>query len=154
MKMTCPLMITTILLASLAGCSLLPSRNSMPTPTPTHPPIPASSYEPQPDDAELQRGQVFLDLKNSPLVISESLPVQVSLILNGNLPDPCHKLRVVVVPANPQREVRLEVYSVYDPQLVCITVLQPINATIPLGSFPSGHYTVFVNDQLVGEFDG
>ena len=135
----------------LAGCSLLPASGA--TSTPTSSSIPPSSYEPQPDDVKLQRDQVHLDVENSRVVIGESLPVQVSLILNGNLSDPCHKLRVVAPPANLQKEIRLEVYSVFDPKEVCITVLKPFNATIPLGSYSSGHYTVYVNDQLVGEFD-
>jgi hypothetical protein len=115
--------------------------------------IPSSGYEPQPGDAKLTRGEVFLDLKNSSVVISESFPAQVSVILNGNLPDPCHKLRVVVIPANAQNEINLVVYSVGDPGLMCITVIEPFNATIPLGSYAGGHFTVYANGQLVGKFD-
>jgi len=114
---------------------------------------PPSGYEPQPADANLTRGEVFLDLKTSSVVIRESYPVQVSVILNGNLPDPCYKLRVVVVPANAQNEVNLVVYSVADRGLMCITVIEPFTATIPLSSYPSGHYKVFANGQLLGEFD-
>ncbi len=140
-----------LLLASLAGCSLLPPSNATPTPTPST--IPPSSYEPQPDDSKLTRDQIYLDMQSSRILISESFPVQVSVILNGNLSDPCHKLRVVATPPNPQHEIRLDVYSVFDPKVVCITVLQPFNATVPLESYSSGHYTVFVNEQLLGEFD-
>jgi hypothetical protein len=139
------------LLAMITGCSLISPSSATPSPTPSA--IPPSSYEPQPADAKLERGQVYLDLESSRVVIRESLPAQVSLVLNGSLSTPCHKLRVVVSPADPQKEIRLEVYSVFDPKEVCITVIQPFNATIPLGSYTGGHYTVYVNDQPVGEFD-
>lgn len=140
-----------ILLAVLTGCSLVSTSSTVPSPSPSS--MPPSSYEPQPDDAKLERGQVLLDLESSRVVIRESLPAQVSLILNGSLSTPCHKLRIVVTPADPQKEIRLEIYSVFDPKEVCITLVQPFNATIPLGSYSGGHYTVYVNDQLAGEFD-
>jgi hypothetical protein len=41
-----------------------------------------------------------------------------------------------------------------DASQACITVLKPFSATIALGSyFSGGHFTVFVNGELVGEFD-
>ena len=143
--------ILSLLLASLSACS--PFVQSGATPTPLPPSIPLSSYEPQPGDAKLQPDQVYINVENSRVVIEESMPAQVSLVLNGNLSDPCHKLRVVVTPADTQKEIRLDAYSIYDPKEVCITMIQPFNATIPLGSYAGGHFTVFVNDQLVGEFD-
>ena len=139
------------LLVTLTGCNQISTSSAMTTPT--HSAIPPSSYEPQPDDAKFERGQVYLDLESSRIVLRESLPAQVSLILNGSLSTPCHKLRVVVTPADPQKEIRLEVYSVFDPKEVCITLIQPFNATIPFGSYSGGHYRVYVNDQLVVEFD-
>ncbi len=121
-----------------------------PTPTPLPPP---SGYEPQPGDEKLKRDQVFLDVENSSLKLEGTTPVTATVVLNGNLPDPCHQLRVLVSPPNAQREVNLDVYSVFDPGVVCITVLKPFDATIPLGTFYGGHYTIFVNGQLLGEFD-
>ena len=142
-----------LLLVSLAGCSLLPPVNIPPTPTPTPPSTPPSSYEPQPGDDKLKRDQVFLELDNSSLVIMESYPIQVSAILNGNISDPCHQLRVVVKTSDPDNQINLEVYSVVDPSVACIMVIQPFSATIPLGSYSIGHYTVFVNGEQLGEFD-
>jgi hypothetical protein len=140
-----------VLIVSLVGCGLIPP-GTQPTPT-TVPSIPPSDYEPQPGDAKLQRDQVFVDAENSRVVVNESLPAQVSLILNGSLSDPCHQLRVVVTPANTNKAINLEAYSVFDPSLACITLIKPFSATIPLGSYTGGHYTVYVNGQLVGEFD-
>jgi hypothetical protein len=141
-----------LLILSLTGCSLLPL-GTQPTPTPTTPAIPPSSYAPQPGDALLKRDQVFLDLENSTMLIMESYPIQVSVLLNGNLSDPCHQLRVVVTPADAEKQINIEVYSMVDSSKACITVIQPFTATIPLGSYSNGHFTVFVNGELLGEFD-
>jgi hypothetical protein len=114
--------------------------------------IPPSGYEPLPGDASLTRDQVFIDLENSQIVTSPSEPTQVQAILQGNLSDPCHNLRVVVTPPDLQNTLFLEVYSLVDPDTACITVIEPFTATIPLGSYPSGQYTVMVNGILLGEF--
>ena len=137
---------------SLAGCSILPPVDQTPTPS-SVPSIPPSGYEPKTGDEKLKRGEVFLDLENSSLAIMESFPIQVSAMLNGNLPDPCHQLRVVVTPAIAEKKINIEMYSLAELGKICITVLQPFNATIGLGSFPTGHYSVYVNDELLGEFD-
>jgi predicted small lipoprotein YifL len=142
-----------LLILSLAGCSLLPPLGTLPSSTPAAPSIPTSGYEPQLEDDKQKRDQVFLDVENSSVVTMESYPVQVSVVLNGNLSDPCHQLRVVVTPANAQNEINLDIYSVVDPSVACITVLKPFSATIPLGNYAGGHYMVYVNGQLLGEFD-
>ncbi len=147
-----PLTLSMLLLA-MAGCSLLPPQDTAPTPTPTQPSLPPSGYEPQPGDTKLQRDPAHVDLENSSLVIMESNPVQVNAILNGNLPDPCHQLRVKVIPTTTKYRIDLEVYSVTDASQACITVIEPFNATIPLGSFSGGHYSVYVNGEILGEFD-
>jgi hypothetical protein len=139
-----------VLVFALMGCALIP--DLPPTATPT-PPIPPSGYEPQPGDDQLKRDQVFLDAEGSQLIYTGEPPLQVELSLTGNLSDPCHQLRVVVNPANANREIKLDVYSVYDPNQACITVLQPFNVSIPLGTYYAGHYSVYVNDDFVGEFD-
>ena len=94
-----------------------------------------------------------MDMENSSLLVMESYPVQVSANLVGSLSDPCHQLRIVVRPANAQKEINLEVYSVLDPKMACITVIKDFSATIPLSSYAGGHYTIVVNGQPAGEFD-
>ena len=140
------MLVTTLLLAAYGGA------DSAPTSTPV-PPIPPSDYQPQPGDEKLKRDQVFVDLENSDLLIMESYPIQVSAMLNGSLSDPCHQLRVVVTPANTDNQINLEVYSVYDPGVACITVIEPFTTNVPLGFYSDGHYSVYVNGQLLGEFD-
>ena len=139
-----------LVILAITGCALIPDQPPASTPTPVPPP---SGYEPQPGDDKLKRDQVLLDLANSSLVIEGESPVQASVNLEGTLSDPCHQLRVVVSPPTAERQIILDVYSVFDPNLACIMVIKPFTATIPLGTFSGGHFSVFVNKQLLGEFD-
>jgi hypothetical protein len=73
------------------------------------------------------------------------------LNVKGSLPTPCHQLRVVTDQPNQQNEIHISIYSLVDPNTACTQVLKPFEANLPLGSFPSGKYTIFVNDEKVGE---
>jgi hypothetical protein len=115
--------------------------------------IALSGYEPQSGDASLKKDQVFLDLSTSQLVVTASDPAQAKATLTGNMPDPCHSLRVVVSNPDTNNTINLEVYSLVDPNTACVTVLDPFTASIPLGSFPSGRFTVMVNGERLGQFD-
>jgi hypothetical protein len=44
------------------------------------------------------------------------------------------------------------VYSLVKPGIACAAVLQPFSVTVPIGSFSSGSYTVFVNGLRLGSF--
>jgi hypothetical protein len=112
-----------------------------------------TGFEPQPGDASLTRGEVFLELDSSQLIIMESLPIQVTAVIIGNLPDPCHRLRVAVTAADADNRVNLEVYSLVDSAEACTTVLQPFAASIPLGTYSGGQFSVYINGELLGEFD-
>jgi hypothetical protein len=114
--------------------------------------IPPSGYEPQPGDEKLTRDEAFLELENSSLVIKEGFPVAVEVLLKGNLPDPCHQLRVVIMPTTDNTAINLEVYTVVDTSQGCITVITPYEAVIPLGSYSTGEFLVNVNGQVLGEF--
>ena len=110
-----------------------------------------SEYLPQRDDGSLTRGNAYVD--HSELLIMESDPVQIALVLQGSLPTPCNQLRVVARPPDGQNQIQVEVYSVIDPEQLCAQVLEPFDARTGLGSFPSGHYSVWVNSEMVSEFD-
>jgi hypothetical protein len=108
-------------------------------------------YAPRPGDDTLTRDGVYLD--STDLMVMESYPPQFMLMLKGNLPTPCHELRVVYHAPDEENRINLEVYSVADPNAVCVMMLQPFEQNINLGSFPSGHYTVWINGEQVAEFD-
>ena len=121
---------------------------------PTQRPLPRpinNAYLPQPGDSNFSRGNVFIE--HSEVLVMESFPVQIALVLNGDLPTPCNQLRVVANPPDEGNRIQVEVYSVIDPAETCIQTLEPFEANIGFGSFPSGHYSVWVNGELVGEFD-
>lgn len=128
------------------------------TPTPTSPDTgdqgsqaPVSPLEPIPGEEKMVRGSVFIDATD--ILLLESYPVQVILKVSGNLPTPCHALRAKVSEPNEKREIHVELYSLTDPGAICIQVLQPFETSIPLGSYESGEYTIFVNREEVGKVD-
>jgi hypothetical protein len=92
-------------------------------------------------------------MNSADLLLMESFPIQVAMILRGNLPTPCHNLRVVINVPDGDSNINVATYSVTDPDKICVQVLQSFEASIPLGSFPPGHYIVTVNGERVGEFD-
>ena len=108
-------------------------------------------FAPQAGDASLTRGNVYIN--EASLIIRESFPPQVSLTLAGDLPTPCNQLRAEMHPPDPQNKIVVDIYSVVDPNQMCVQVLEPFDASIDLGTFPTGHYAVWVNGQMAGEFD-
>lgn len=151
----------------IVACTQVPMPSQSPEPNSTMPPdapvtgpsqndstpmeTPDMPFAPQPDDANLSRGSVFTN--ELELLIRESFPPQIVLVLSGDLPTPCHQLRADVKEPDSENKINVEVYSVVDPDQVCIQVLEPFQANIDLGTFRTGHYTVWVNGEMAGEFD-
>lgn len=126
------------------------------TPTPTAPQsgeqegeAPVSPLDPLPGEDKMIRGSVFIE--SSEILLLESFPVQAVLHIRGALPTPCHKLRAKVSEPNEKNEIQVDLFSLTDPGAICIQVLQPFESSIPLGSYESGAYTVFVNGEEVGK---
>ena len=88
-------------------------------------------------DKDFNRGPVFID--STDIVLEESQPGQVQLVLTGNLPTPCHRLRVVTSDPDKDGQIDVEIYSVSDPEKMCIQVLSPFEAIIPLGDYTEGN---------------
>jgi hypothetical protein len=157
--MICKLVFTFLSTALLVACSgkiptTEPPAGSTKPPMvePTQQPVPRlinNVYRPQADDNSLKRGNVFID--KSELFVMESDPVQIALILKGALPTPCNHLRVVATPPDEQNRIQVDVYSVIDPTQICAQVLESLDANVGLGSFPAGHYSVWVNGEKIGE---
>ena len=75
-------------------------------------------------NANLSRGNAFV--KQSQLVVMESFPVQVVLEISGDLPTPCNQLTVDVADANEDNEIHVDVYSLIDPAMTCMAVIEPL----------------------------
>src|SRR5687768_5141255 len=112
-----------------------PPIDNMPTTEPRENP-----YAPKPGDEQLTRGAVFIN--EASLLIRESFPPQIAVSVSGDLPTPCHELRAVIAAPDQENKIMLDLYSVVDPDTVCTQVLEPFEAQIELGTFPSGHYSV------------
>jgi len=108
-------------------------------------------FSPQLGDAGLSIGNVYLD--SAELLILESFPIQVNLYISGNLPTPCDQLRVKVNDPDSSNRIYIEIYSVSNPDTMCVQVLQPFDTNISLGSFTPGLYKVYLNGEMIGEFD-
>ena len=102
------------------------------------------------DQPGQERGPVFIE--EAVLIVKESFPVQVELNLRGSLPTPCASLRWSAAAPDAQGRINVEAYSVQDPNFACIQVLEAFEESLPLGSYSEGSYSVWLNGELVGEF--
>ncbi len=147
MKKTTTLLL--ILVFTLTACASKADEPVSFTPLPS--PVEQNDYMPQPSDSSMLRGSAFLDAKE--LLTLESFPLQFMLHLTGSLPTPCNQLRVAVSPPDAENKILVDVYSVSNPDKICVQVIEPFEVNIPLGSFPTGHYSVWVNGKQVAELD-
>ena len=97
------------------------------------------------------RGPVFID--QAELLIRESFPIQVDLHLSGSLPTPCATLGWSVGEPDEQGRIEVEAYSSQDAAVACIQVLQEFEENISLGAYSTGAYSVWLNGELIGEFE-
>lgn len=102
------------------------------------------SFQPQPGDIDLRRGQTFLD--DAAAAVLESAPPRVVLTVMGYKPTGCHQLRVAAGQPDAQNRVLVEVYTVVDPAMLCTQVLSPFREEVNLGTFAPGMYTLVIND--------
>lgn len=103
-----------------------------------------------PDNAQ---GPIYID--SAQLLVLESFPIQLQLVLQGNLPTPCHLWHYEIAPANAQGQIHVSLYTTVDPLARCVQVLQPFDETIsiPLEGLQDGSYEVWLNGELVGSFN-
>lgn len=78
---------------------------------------PVISLSRQPKDSNITRGNVYI--QEIGLVIRESYPPQIALIVNGDLPTPCHQLAADVSEPDTKNKIIVAIYSVVDPNMVC-----------------------------------
>ena len=111
----------------------------------------AAPWQPSAEDKNLSQSEAFVS--SAEILTLESFPPQYTLTIKGNLPTPCHQLRVEVSEPDAQNQIQVQVYSVVDPNKMCIQVLEPFEENIPLGSLPTGQYTVTVNGEQAGQIE-
>jgi len=142
-----------IVLITIAG-ALLAACASQPAVTP----VPGTSqgnnpYAPQSGDGTMTRGDA--EIVSASVLIAESFPPQISVSLAYKLTSPCYNLRVSISQPDNKNRIQLEIYGVAPKDKPCnlMAILTPQETSISLGSFPAGHYSIWVNGVQVGEFD-
>jgi len=110
-------------------------------------PVVSASAEVSPGLAA--RDPVYVDATD--LLYLESYPVQVRLLVQGSLPTPCHEPAWEVTELEDRVDVLL--WSEAQPGQLCITVLEPVEVSIPLGAWTSASLPVTLNGSEVGRID-
>ncbi len=119
------------------------------TPVSDQTPLPPSQT-PAVEQPNLVEGEVFI--RSTELLVMESYPLQVALIVKGELPTPCHRLKAEVKDPDELNRIQVSLVSLVDPTEICIQMLQAFEERISLGSYPDGSYTVYLNGKEVGKF--
>ena len=108
------------------------------------------TFAPLPSDEGMTRGEAYLD--DVELLTLESYPPQFMLNIKGNLPNGCYQLRVAASEPDAENKVNVEIYSIADPDQICAQALAPFEVSYPLGTYPSGTYSLWVNGEKVADF--
>lgn len=110
-------------------------------------------YAPQPGDSNMLRGE--LRIESAELRVAESYPPQVMLHFAYFPPTPCYELRAQASQPDAQNRINVAAYGVTEKDKACtlMALATPLQADLNLGSFPKGHYSVWLNGGRVGEFD-
>ena len=110
-------------------------------------------FAPKPGDSALMRGDITID--SSSLNLAKSQPPQVMLNFAYFQPTPCYQLRVEVGAPDSQNHINVSAYAVAEKDKPCtlMALATPLQASLNLGSFPSGHYSLWLNGVQTGEFD-
>ncbi|MBK8781899.1 MAG: hypothetical protein IPO22_08860 [Anaerolineales bacterium] len=108
-------------------------------------------YRPQSKDVGAKIAGAIVD--NTSLVERFDLdPFRVELSISGSVPSVCNELRIDVAPPNASYEIFIEVYSLISKGVNCDNVFQQFEASLLLGVYSDGRYTVWVNDGYAGDF--
>ncbi len=110
-------------------------------------------YAPQTGDNNLMTGDIQVD--SASVSLAKSQPPQVMVDFAYFQPTPCYQLRVDVSGPDAQNQISLKSYAVAEKDKPCalMALATPLQASLNLGSFPSGHYKVLLNGVQIGEFD-
>ena len=110
-------------------------------------------YAPQAGDSALLRDEIKID--SATLNPTMAQAGQITLDFAYFQPTPCHKLRVEVSQPDAQKRINVSAYAVAEKDKACalMALATPLQASLNLGSFPGGHFSVWVNDVKAGEFD-
>ena len=125
-----------------------------PNPTPIPPAFAGNNpYAPQASDSKMLRGD--LRIASASLALARSQPSRVTVNFAYFPPTPCYQLRVEVPQPDAQNRINLSAYGVTEKDKACVLMAPstPLQASLNIGSFPKGDYSVWLNGNKVDEFD-
>jgi hypothetical protein len=108
-------------------------------------------YAPQTGDLGKQISSAVISSVN----LSERFDLEPSRVVVGflgSMPSVCNELRINIEPPDEEFRIFIEVYSLIDTSLTCDRVFQQFEASVMLGTYSNGRYTIWVNESLVGDF--
>jgi inhibitor of cysteine peptidase len=134
----------------LAAGALLAACSTQPTLTPT------PAFDIQPPGVKATPGEAIrakAQIDDIEILILESFPVQVNVMVHGNLPNGCATIDDIVQERIGQ-EFRVTITTVQPADVMCAEVLVPFEETISLDvvGLKAGTYTVNVNG-VIRSFD-
>jgi hypothetical protein len=115
---------------------------------------PASNpFAPQDGDSAMQQNEIHI--YSASLSYDPTQSPDVYLFFQYYQVTACDQLRVVVNEPDSKDQIILRAYSIAEKDKPCTTLTKrdPLPASIILGSYPKGHYSVYVNGTLAGTFD-
>jgi hypothetical protein len=109
-------------------------------------------YAPRAGDADLLEEDINIEWKN--LHVARSRPPQLLVNFTYFPLTSCHKLRLEVSAPNDENQIILKAYVVAPKDWICTAIVleDPLEASLNLGSYPKGNYTVVLNGDQIGEF--
>lgn len=131
------ILILAIMVMAVAACS--PDSNAEPTSTPEQPAAPVQSGG--------ERGQTAI-VDDLEILILESFPVQVNVVVSGNLPDGCTSLDEFDVEQE-GNTFNIIIWTIRAPEALCTLALVPFEESVPLDveGLEAGEYTVIAQNQ-------
>jgi hypothetical protein len=115
--------------------------------------VPADNpFEPQAGDNTMALSDVLV---NSAFLNLQQPQESVLLGFSFYKEAACDQLRVSVSQPDAKKQINVSVYAVREKDKPCTlaNLRAPIQANVILGSYPKGHYSVYVNGVKAGEFD-
>jgi hypothetical protein len=105
-----------------------------------------------PDSHSVEKGPAYVDFDSTEIIVKESFPMQVEIMIHGDLPSPCHELKWEILEPDENKAIHITVYSEIDSGISCSEMLESFVERIPLGEFEDSGYSIWINDYKVGAF--
>jgi inhibitor of cysteine peptidase len=154
MKPNIALSLSLLLVLMVSACAADNNTFDPNTPVDSDQPMPVEPDGGIGGDSDGEKVSANAYVSDAQLLIMESYPVQIALVVSGDLPTPCHEFQYEISEPDAENQIFVEIFSMVNPGEVCIEVLEPFseNISLPVADLPDGIYTIFVNGELVGEF--